>query len=110
MKINKVFENRDGKDILLDAMIEYEEVCGFIKDFINFEGLVTDGTIQNVVYYYYERDVEKVGDIILIVSFGDWEERKLGVPSIMIDNETEKKLHRFIENPSLYKSTKNYNI
>ena len=109
MKVNRVFENKNGKDILLDAKIEYEEVCGFIRDFINFENLVS-GTIKNVTRYYYERNVEKFGDSILIVVFGDYEKKDLDIPAILIDNETEKDLHKFIEDPELYKSTKNYNL
>jgi hypothetical protein len=92
MKHLRLFENKDGKDILLDAMIEYERVCSLIVDFINLEKLVTEGGIKNVVYFYFEKDVEVIGDRVLIVVFGDYEERTLDIPSIMINNEEEKEI------------------
>lgn len=110
MKHLKTFENKNGKSQLLDAMIEYNRICSLIVDFINFEGLVGEDEIRNVIYYYYEADVKKIGDSVLIVVFGDYEERELDIPSIVISNENEEKLHEFIQNPELYKSTKKYNL
>lgn len=110
MKHIKLFENNSGKLQLQNAMDEYDKIGKLIRDFINFEGLVTEGKIKDVVYYYYETNVEKVGDKILFVVFGDYEKNRLDVPAIMILNEDEKKLYKFIEDPDLYMNTKKYNM
>ena len=107
---NNIIINKTNNKILLDAMVEYDRVGELIKDFINFEKLIGDDKIRNVVCYYYEKNVEEMGDKILFVVFGQYEDRKLDIPSIMIDNEYEEKLHEFIQDPNLYMSAKKYNL
>lgn len=111
MKHLKTFESKgdNGKKLLNTVMHSYDRMCDTIKDFINFEGLVGD-EIRNVVYYYYETNVEKIGDRVLFVVFGDYEKNQLDIPAILINNKNERKLHEFIEDPELYKSTKKYNL
>lgn len=110
MKHLRLFEGKDGKDELLDAYIEFERICNLIRDFINFERL-HHKKVKGVYYYYFEKDVEVVGDRVLFAMFGDLDkDSDDDQPGVMLNREQQKQLYRFIENPTLYKSERKYNL
>ena len=109
MKHIKLFENSNGEQIVLNTMNEYTRICDLIRDFINIEKLYNI-EVHNVIRYYFEKDMEVIGDSVIICIFGfndrDYDEDV----SIFINEEQQKKLYKFIEDPDLYRSAKKYNI
>lgn len=110
MKHLKIFENRDGRDEVLDAMVEFDRICDLIKDFINLEQL-HNKKVKDIYHYYFEKDVDEMGDMVLFALFGDNDKHDNDDnPGVMLFEEDQKKLYEFIQNPELYKNTKNFNL
>lgn len=110
MKHLRLFENIDGKDVVLDAMLEHDRVCNLIRDFINFEKLYIDKAIKEVVYFYFEKNVSELGDRILFAVIGDFDRDEDTPSAIMLNEEQQKDLYEFVKNPKVYKNMKKYNI
>ena len=110
MKHLRLFENTNGKNDLIDAMVEYERICNLIKEFINFEN-IHDKPVEDIVMYYYEENVAVVGDKYLFVIFGDNDKDHFDdQPGLTINEDYQQKLYDFISNPKIYKSSKKYNL
>ena len=110
MKHLRLFEDVDGVDIVLDAMLEYDRVCNLIKEFINFEKLYTDKPIKDIVHFYFEENVSEWGDRILFAVVGDFDKDEDEAPAIMLNEKQQKNLYDFVKNPKVYKNMRKYNI
>lgn len=109
MKHLRLFEDVDGMDVVLDAMLEYDRVCELIKNFINFEKLYYSKPIEKIIYFYFEKNVSKIGDNVLFAVLDEFDTDD-SPPAIMIDEEKQKKLYEFIKNPKVYKNMKKFNL
>lgn len=108
MKHLKLFENNSENEVL-NVMNAYDDMCDKIRDFINFE---YNMDTQHVIRYYYETDIDKIGDKGLIVEYG-----KLRIDNTILPADERvfvttdlTSLYSFIDNPELYKKTNQYNL
>lgn len=112
MKIQKFTENiknssNKSEKLVKNVMNEYDNICNLIYQFIIFENI--EKNIKSVTRYYYETNVSVVGDTAMFYEFiklkddGDY-------PVFMLNEDELEKLYEFIDNPSLYKSTRKYNL
>lgn len=107
MKIRKFNENYN-EDYLRKIIKEKDDIGNLIRRFSILENIYTFEKNDYILDYYYEKDLEVVGDKALIVTLENVKEGTLD--SYMIFNEKLKDLYDFMNNPNEYFNVKKYNI
>ncbi len=106
MKHIKLFENNIANQ-LKTTINEYNRFGDLIRDYLAFNEPELD--IKDVYYYYFEKDINDVGDEGIIVSYTNSDRSEDTEGRIIFDKQLPE-LYKFIEDPELYKETKKYNI
>jgi hypothetical protein len=108
MKHLKLFENKNSNKEVKNAVDEYTRIGDLIRDYIKFTD--TSIEIMDVYYYYYETDLEEIGDVGLIISYTGPRRTTSDDYVYTICNEELESLYVFIKDPELYMSSKKFNL
>lgn len=107
MKHLQLYEKKFTINSLKKFATEKDELYELIKEYSKIQNLYVFEYTYNISNFYYEYNVEKVGDEVIIVSVIDDVSSKELEPYMISDVDD---LNRFIQNPKVYINQKKYNL
>lgn len=109
MKHLKLYEKKFNENSLKKFAEEKEELYSLIKEYSIINNLYDFDEDDIVIDIYYEHNVAKIGDEVIIVTTINSKTAEQREDKFYPISELDD-LNRFIENPERYKTSKKYNL